>query len=40
MNNIKMLLYDRADTSEGIDVKKTSSSKGSNIFQYLRFLDR
>ena len=29
-----MLYYDRIDVSEGIDIKKTSESKKSDIFYY------
>ena len=32
-----MLEYDRIDISEGVDVNKTSLSKGSDIFHYWYF---
>ena len=34
-----MLEYDRIDTSEGIDVNKTSSSKECDIYHYWNFKD-
>ena len=33
-----MLYYDRIDVSEGIDVNKTSASKGCDICRYWHFL--
>ena len=38
MNNVKMLYYDRIHISEGIDVNKTSASKGCVICHYWYFL--
>ena len=35
-----MICYDRIDTSEGIDVNKTSESKECNIFCYWYFLNK
>ena len=35
-----MLYYDRIDVCEGIDVNKTSASKGCIIFNYWYFLDK
>ena len=35
-----MLEYDRIDISEGIDTKKTSASKESDIFHYWYFVDK
>ena len=35
-----MICYDRIDTSEGIDVNKTSESKECNIFYYWYFLNK
>ena len=37
--NYKMLEYDRIDTSEGIDMNKTSASKKCDICHYWYFLD-
>ena len=37
MNNIKMIYYDRINVSEGIDVNKTSKSRGCNICNYWYF---
>ena len=37
--NYKMLEYDRIDTSEGIDINKTSASKKCDICHYWYFLD-
>ena len=34
-----MLYYDRIDTSEGIDVHKTSTSKECNVCHYWYFLN-
>ena len=34
-----MLYYDKIDVSEGIDVNKTSASKGCDIFHYCYFLN-
>ena len=36
---IETLYYDRIDVSEGIDVNKTSASKGCNICHYWYFLN-
>ena len=38
--NYKMLEYDRIDTSEGIDMNKTSLSKECNICHYWYSLDK
>ena len=35
-----MLYYDRIDISEGIDVNKTSKSKGCDICHYWYFLNK
>ena len=35
-----MIYYDRIDFSEGIDVNKTSGSKGCNICHYCCFLSK
>ena len=35
-----MISYDRIDTSEGIDVNKTSESKECDIFYYWYFLNK
>ena len=35
-----MLYFDRINVSEGIDVNKTSKSKGYNICHYWYFLDK
>ena len=40
MNIIKMLYYDTADVSEGIDVNKTSESKECDICHYWYFLNK
>ena len=40
MNNIKMLYYDRIDVSEGVDVNKTSESKGCDTWHYWYFSDK
>ena len=36
---VKMLEYDKIDISEGINVNKTSASKGCNIYHYWYFED-
>ena len=38
--NYKVLEYDRIDISEGIDMNKTSASKGCDICHYWYFLDK
>ena len=40
MNNIKMLYYDRIDSSEGIDFNKTSKSKEYDICNYSYILSK
>ena len=35
--NYKMLIYDRIDTSEGIDVDKTNESKECKLCHYWYF---
>ena len=35
-----MLYCDRTEACEGIDVNKTSESKGSDIFHYWHFLNK
>ena len=35
-----MIYYDRMDSSEGIDINKTSASKECDIFHYWYFLDK
>ena len=36
---MKMLYYDRIDVTEGIDVNKTSASKGCGVYHYWDFLN-
>ena len=36
---MKMLYYDRIDISDGIDLSKTSTSKGCDVCHYWYFLD-
>ena len=40
MNYIIMIKYDRIDSSEGIDMNKTSASKECSICHYWYFLDK
>ena len=35
-----MLEYDRIDILEGVDINKTSASKGCDIWHYWYFLDK
>ena len=38
--NHKMLVYDRIDISEGIDINKTSATEECDICRYWYFLDK
>ena len=38
--NYKMLIYDRIDTSEGIDIDKTNESKECKLRHYWYFLNK
>ena len=40
IKNIKMLYYDRIDTSEGIDINKTSKLKECDICHYWYFSNK
>ena len=39
VSSMKMLQYDRTDISEGIDIKKTNTSKECKICHYWYFKD-
>ena len=40
INNINMIIYDRIDFSEGLDVNKTIESKECDVCHHCYFLDK